>query len=79
MENKEKNKEILSRLKRVLSKDENVFINNGDLSDLGNLIGIAIGSQVENNSNGYDPMDLYSGIEHGIDLAINHSEYIDLE
>lgn len=79
MEDVEKNKKIISRLKQLIEKDEEVLIRSGDLSDLGNWIGIAIGPYIEKDSMGYELNDLDAGIQHGIDLAKNHSEYIKLE
>lgn len=79
MQDEKINKKISSRLKCLLNRDEQLFIQGGDLSDLGNLIGIAVGSYIENNSNGYELEDLYSGIEHGIDLIVNHGEYINFK
>ena len=79
MENIEKNKKILACLKKLIEKDEHTLVNHGDLSDLGNWIGIAIGPYIEKDSMGYELNDLDAGIQHGIDLAQNHSEYLDLE
>ena len=69
MANKEKNKEIISRLKQNIEKSEQIIINGGDLSDIGNLIGIAIGPYVDEDSLGYDLEDIFHGIQHGIEQA----------
>lgn len=75
MQNIEKNRKIIDRLNRLM--DEDFFVQKCDLSDLGNFIGIAIGPYIDDEM-GYELSDLYSGIDHGIDLAKNHSKHIDL-
>ena len=46
-----------------------VFIKfNGDLSDLGNDIGLSIGKYINNDKLGYEKEDLISGINHGISI-----------
>ena len=43
----------------------------GDLSDLGNEIGIAIGKSIEANKNklGYELEDFINGVKHGVSLV----------
>ena len=43
-------------------------INHGDLSDLGNEIGIIIG-QYTNDKMGYEKDDFIAGINHGISIS----------
>jgi len=43
-------------------------IANGDLSDLGNEIGIVIG-QYTNDKMGYDKQDFIAGVRHGISIS----------
>ena len=43
-------------------------INQGDLSDLGNEIGIVIG-QYTNDEMGYEKDDFVSGVRHGISIS----------
>lgn len=43
-------------------------INHGDLSDLGNEIGIIIG-QYTNDKMGYEKEDFIAGINHGISIS----------
>jgi len=45
---------------------ENVPYDNGDLSDLGNEIGISIGALIRDDE---DLKDLVTGIKHGISLT----------
>lgn len=78
MENVKKNKKIIARLKKLIETEEYTFVNHGDLSDLGNWIGIAIGPYIEKDSLGYELNDLDAGVQHGIDLAKNHSGYLNL-
>lgn len=40
----------------------------GDLSDIGNEIGIIIGKYLSDDELGYDLDDFISGLEHGISL-----------
>ena len=41
---------------------------NGDLSDLGNEIGLNIGEYIDDDKFGYEKDDLISGIYHGISI-----------
>lgn len=41
----------------------------GDLSDIGNEIGIVIGKYITVEEPGYDLNDFISGVEHGISLT----------
>jgi hypothetical protein len=41
---------------------------NGDLSDLGNDIGLNIGEYINENKLGYEKDDLISGIQHGVSI-----------
>lgn len=68
------NKEILEKIKLYIEKDYSI-LENGDLSDLGNIVGIAIGPYI-NEEMGYELESFYSGVDHGVDLAINHNEYV---
>ena len=46
-----------------------VFIKfNGDLSDLGNDIGLNIGQYINENKLGYEKDDFISGIQHGVSI-----------
>lgn len=42
---------------------------NGDLSDLGNDIGLNIGEYIDKDRLGYEKEDLISGIYHGISIV----------
>jgi hypothetical protein len=47
----------------------NVYIKfNGDLSDLGNDIGLNVGMYINDDSLGYEEDDLTDGIRHGISI-----------
>lgn len=54
-------------LKLITSKLDNVLYNNGDISDIGNEIGIAVGSILENISE-EEINDFISGFRHGVSL-----------
>ena len=57
-------------LKSVSSKLNIVTYNNGDISDLGNEIGIAIGKSIENIKD-HEISEFIFGIKHGISLTNN--------
>ena len=62
-------KNILEDLIKHLESIKNsVPINHGDLSDLGNEIGIIIG-QYTNDEMGYEKDDFVSGVRHGISIS----------
>jgi len=62
-------KNILDDLIKHLESIKNTSpINHGDLSDLGNEIGIVIG-QYTNEKMGYEKDDFVSGIRHGISIS----------
>lgn len=42
---------------------------NGDVSDIGNEIGIIIGKYISQESFGWEKEDFISGLNHGISLA----------
>lgn len=44
---------------------------NGDLSDIGNEIGMVIGRHIKKNVPGCELDDLLNGIKHGISLSNN--------
>lgn len=56
-------KNILEELKKHL---ENVQYKDGDLSDVGNEIGIVLGNYIENEQ---EFKELVTGIRHGISLT----------
>jgi hypothetical protein len=55
-------------IKHLESIKNSAPINHGDLSDLGNEIGIIIG-QYTNDKMGYEKDDFVSGIYHGISIS----------
>jgi len=55
-------------IKHLESLKNSAPINYGDLSDLGNEIGIVIG-QYTNDKMGYEKDDFVSGIYHGISIS----------
>jgi hypothetical protein len=62
-------KNILEDLIKHLESIKNSApINHGDLSDLGNEIGIIIG-QYTNDEMGYEKDDFVSGVRHGISIS----------
>ena len=55
-------------IKHLESLKNSAPINHGDLSDLGNEIGIVIG-QYTNDKMGYEKEDFIAGINHGISIS----------
>ena len=55
-------------LKLITLKLNNVSYNNGDISDIGNEIGLAIGSILENMTD-EEINDFISGFRHGVSLT----------
>jgi hypothetical protein len=55
-------------IKHLESIKNSAPINHGDLSDLGNEIGIIIG-QYTNDEMGYENDDFVSGVRHGISIS----------
>jgi hypothetical protein len=55
-------------LKLITLKLNNVSYNNGDISDIGNEVGLAIGSILENMTD-EEINDFVSGFRHGISLT----------
>ncbi len=55
-------------LKLMTLKLNNVSYNNGDISDIGNEVGLAIGSILENMTN-EEIDDFVSGFRHGVSLT----------
>ena len=53
--------------KKIIDQLNNVEYD-GDLGDIGNEIGIAIGEFVSKDELGYETEDLIHGIKHGISL-----------
>jgi hypothetical protein len=53
----------------IIKIGSDVFIKfDGDLSDLGNDIGLNIGDYIDDKKFGYEKDDLISGINHGISI-----------
>ena len=55
-------------IKHLESIKNSAPVNHGDLSDLGNEIGIIIG-QYTNDEMGYEKDDFVSGVRHGISIS----------
>lgn len=55
-------------LKYMTLKLNNVSYNNGDISDIGNEVGLAIGSILENMTD-EEIDDFVSGFRHGVSLT----------
>ena len=55
-------------LKLITLKLNNVSYNNGDISDIGNEVGLAIGSILENMTD-EEINDFVSGFRHGVSLT----------
>lgn len=53
----------------ICNKLLNIPYKEGDLSDIGNEIGIILGKYIDDNKMGYDLISFISGIKHGISLT----------
>ena len=53
----------------VIKQLNEIHYESGDLSDVGNEIGIAIGKYIVDNKMGYEKTDFIHGITHGISLV----------
>jgi hypothetical protein len=60
----DKFEKVIEDLKEQLSK---ITYNGGDLSDVGNEIGLVIGKHLKEES-GYEKEDFISGLNHGLSL-----------
>lgn len=56
-------------IKEIIEQLNSVEYENGDLSDIGNEIGIVLGKYVEEDKLGYELSSFIHGINHGISLA----------
>jgi hypothetical protein len=52
----------------IITQVSNISYLNGDISDIGNEIGIALGKYIDANKDGYNIEDLIIGIRHGVSL-----------
>jgi hypothetical protein len=52
----------------VITQVSNIAYLNGDISDIGNEIGLALGKYIDANKDGYSIEDLITGIRHGVSL-----------
>lgn len=59
-------KEVCLEISQRLS---NLPYDNGDISDIGNEIGIVLGKHIQDGSFGWEREDLNFGIKHGISIA----------
>lgn len=59
-------KEVCTELSQRLS---NIPYDNGDMSDVGNEIGIIIAKYFNNGGNGWDVDSFITGLRHGISLT----------
>ena len=57
-----------NQVKEKIINQLNSIEYDGDLSDIGNEIGIAIGEFVSKDEMGYETEDLIRGVKHGISL-----------
>jgi len=57
-------KEILTEI----SNNLNMVNYDGDLSDVGNEIGVIIGVYIDNNRHGFELEDFINGLKHGVSL-----------
>lgn len=56
-------------IKSEISEKMNNIFYDGDLSDIGNEIGIIIGKHIEKDKLGYELEDFIAGLKHGISLV----------
>lgn len=55
-------------IKSEISEKMNNIYYDGDLSDIGNEIGLIIGKYIEKDKLGYELEDFIAGLKHGISL-----------
>jgi hypothetical protein len=58
-----------SIIKEIIEQLNSVKYENGDLSDIGNEIGIILGKYLEEDKLGYELSSFIHGIEHGISIT----------
>lgn len=63
-------KELADEICKELSLVDNEYcLKNGDLSDIGNHIGMVVGKYIKKGEPGFELSDLKAGLEHGISIA----------
>lgn len=55
-------------IQKIIQQLNDVKYTNGDISDIGNEIGIAIGDYIDENKLGYELDSFFHGVKHGISL-----------
>ncbi len=65
--NSKKNREISNAIRALMNSQEDILEDKSDLSDFGNIIGLAIGEHIDDEM-GYELEDFISGLRHGISL-----------
>ena len=63
------NQEFKKACKEISERIANLPYENGDVSDIGNEIGIVLGKYMSENSFGWEKEDFISGLNHGISIA----------
>jgi hypothetical protein len=70
--------QIVNKFKRMVKEITEelgkVHYEDGDLSDVGNEIGIVVGKYIDETAMGYEKKSFFHGLEHGISLEKNHDE-----
>lgn len=59
---------IVEEIHKELQTNNDHILHNGDLSDIGNHIGIVIGRYIEDKP-GFELLDFMAGLQHGISLT----------
>ncbi len=63
------NQDFKIACKEIAERIGNLPYENGDVSDIGNEIGIILGQYISENSFGWEKEDFVAGINHGISLT----------
>ena len=62
-------KEFKKASKEISERLLNLPYDNGDLSDIGNEVGIILGKYISKGSFGWEKDDFISGLNHGVSLT----------
>jgi hypothetical protein len=63
------NQDFKIACKEIAERISNLPYENGDVSDIGNEIGMVLGKYIAENSFGWEEDDFISGLNHGISIA----------
>jgi len=63
-------------IQKIIQQLNSIKYTNGDVGDIGNEIGIAIGDYIDESKFGYELDSFFHGVKHGISLKKgNHDKF----